>query len=163
MQELMQGYAAAFIEAPHAVHEGGKGYLTPWQVPRRMFADDHDVGFYFCAGLLVWRARQTFASLEAWRGYAAKHQLVFALRTLADPPGGLPMGRRDGEAHTMIFAGCGPLCSTRHVPRLLAAAAKQIVETVAGARRQGACRGPSPMAADPRQRAAMPPLRTRRR
>lgn len=103
LQELMQTYAAAFMESPHSVHDGGKGYLLR-QVPRRMFADDHDVGFYFASGLLLWRIRQALGSLQDWQSHAAKHHLVFALRTLADPRPGCPPGRRDGEAHEYLRA-----------------------------------------------------------
>ena len=101
MQEIMQAFAAAFLESPHAVHEGGKGYLIR-QVPKRMFADDHDVGFYFAAALLLWRARQVIGTRKAWDAYPGKHQMVFALRTLADPRHGCPPGRRDGEAHDYL-------------------------------------------------------------
>ena len=103
MQEMMQAYAAAFLEAPHAVHEGGKSYLIR-QVPARMFGDDHDVGFYFAAGLLLWRARLAFPTAKDWQAFPAKHHLVFALRTLADPSHGCPTGRRDGEAHEYLMA-----------------------------------------------------------
>ncbi len=101
LQELMQTYAAAFLDAPHSVHEGGKGYLLR-QVPRRMFTNDHDVGFYYASALMLWRVRQALPSLHEWISHPAKHHLVFAMRTLADPPAGCPSGRRDGEAHQYL-------------------------------------------------------------
>ena len=103
LQELMQAYAAAFLESPHSVHEGGKTYLLR-QVPKRMFAEDHDVGFYFCAALLLWRIRSALPSMQDWQSHGAKHHLIFALRTLADRRAGCPIGRRDGEAHEYLKA-----------------------------------------------------------
>ena len=117
LQEIMQSYSAAFLESPHSVHGGGKGYLLR-QVPRRMFARDHDVGFYFAAALLLWRVRQALGSLGAWQEHAAKHHLVFALRTLADPAGGCPNGRRDGEAHEYLRTLRERLLSDKRAGRL---------------------------------------------
>ncbi len=131
MQELMQAYAAAFLESPHSVHEGGKAYLIR-QVPARMFADNHDVGFYFASALLLWRARGTFTSMKEWQFYPAKHQLLFALRTLADPPGGCPGGRRDGEAHEYLKAMRHTLFDDSRAGRL-AAQARAIIDEAARA------------------------------
>ncbi|MFM9941417.1 MAG: AIPR family protein [Hyphomicrobiaceae bacterium] len=117
LQEMMQTFAAAFMESPHSVHEGGKGYLLR-QVPKRMFADDHDVGFYFASGLLLWRVRQALGSLHEWQAHAAKHHLVFAMRTLADPKNGCPPGRRDGEAHEYLRSLRETLFSDKRASRL---------------------------------------------
>lgn len=129
LQEMMQAYAAAFLESPHSVHEGGKGYLLR-QVPRRMFATDHDVGFYFACGLLLWRLRQSLGSLHAWQGHPAKHHLVFAMRCLADWKFGCPTGRRDGEAHEYLKALRETLLSSKRGARI-AARAIEIVEEAA--------------------------------
>lgn len=99
--ELMQAYSSAFLEVPHTVHEGHREFFLR-QVPRRLFDPDHDVGFYFIAALLLWRARREIGTFSGWGTYAAKHQLVYALRLLADPPSGCPPGRRDGEAHDYL-------------------------------------------------------------
>lgn len=127
MQEMMQAYAAAFLESPHAVHEGGKAYLVR-QVPARMFADDHDVGFYFAAGLLLWRARLAFPSARDWHAFPAKHHLVFALRTLADSQKGCPAGRRDGEAHEYLKAIRQTLTDDKRAPALAADAWTIVLE-----------------------------------
>lgn len=99
--ELMQAYSSAFLEVPHTVHEGHREFFLK-QVPRRLFDPDHDVGFYFISALLLWRARREIGSFSAWGTYAAKHQLVYALRHLVDPQSGCPTGRRDGEAHDYL-------------------------------------------------------------
>ena len=127
MQELMQAYAAAFLERPHAVHEGGKTYLIR-QVPARMFADDHDVGFYFATALLLWRARGAFGSHKEWQSYPAKHHLVFALRTLADPPAGCPTGRRDGVAHEYLKTIRNTLLDDKRAEPLATRAREIVVE-----------------------------------
>jgi hypothetical protein len=151
LQEMMQVYAAAFLESPHSVHDGGKEYLLR-QVPRRMFADDHDVGFYFASALLLWRVRQALPSLRDWQGHPAKHHLVFALRTLADPSPGCPTGRRDGEAHEYLRALRETLFDDK-AAQALAARAVEIVSEAAqryaadhGTTRAGPVRPTSAMA-----------------
>jgi AIPR protein len=100
LEELMQSYAAGFMEIPHRVHREGRNALLRL-VPDTMFNEAHDVSFYHLTALVLWRARQHFKTLEAWNHYAGKHQLLFALRMLAEPQI-CPQGRRDGEAHEYL-------------------------------------------------------------
>ena len=71
-----------------------------------------------------------FRALKDWQAYPAKHQLVFALRTLADPSGGCPTGRRDGEAHEYLRALRSLLFDDRRA-RHLALLAREIIDEAA--------------------------------
>lgn len=90
VRELTEAFASAFLVLPHFVHDGQWAVLRK-RVNATIFADAHDMNFYLAAGLALGWSRCYIAELPSSQSnYPARHQLVYAIRLLAEPPKGLP-------------------------------------------------------------------------
>ncbi|MEZ5774203.1 MAG: AIPR family protein [Hyphomicrobiaceae bacterium] len=94
LPDLTDAFASAFLGMPHTVQRGGRSDMIARISRGAIFSEEHQLDYYYIAGLLLWRARESVDQFRrngassgkiAWRRFPAKQHLVYAMRLLLEP------------------------------------------------------------------------------